>query len=142
MIPLREHRTKKINIGGSGKIQKSFRAKDTGCETAPFSWIYSIQSSCQLHAPPFMLLQCLMPHGTRHHTTLLLTDNTRENKEYPPPSQAELTTEFGNFLPSKNTNIFLNSGMFVEIHIELLSLVKLYILTLQALSIFLNPGLN
>lgn len=36
MIPLREDRTKKINIEVAGKIQKSFRAKDAGCETAPF----------------------------------------------------------------------------------------------------------
>lgn len=32
--------------------------------------------------------------------------------------------------------------MFVEIHKELLSLVKLYILTLQTLNSILNPGLN
>jgi len=52
MIPLRGHGTKKINTGGSGKDPKvSFRAKDTGCETALSFWIYSIQFDCKLHVP-------------------------------------------------------------------------------------------
>lgn len=85
------------------------------------------------------LLLCCCSAWCLMQQPLLLRDNTRENKEHPPPLHTELIIEFGNFLPSTNTNIFLNSGKFVEIHKELVSLVKLYILTLN---IFLNPGLS
>lgn len=131
-FPLGDIEQRKSTLVVAGKIQVSFRAKDTGCEKLSSSGIIqynSVVNSMYLTTPSFMLPQCLTPHSAAHCTTSASDRQLKKIKSNPPPSiNGELLQKAirGFFFPQEIASIVSNSGMFVEIHQELLFLATLH----------------